>query len=204
MDHELFIKLFFHSPAIYPFHMDMYCINGYYLNQPQLSKKEISVEEVIEPTIEAALWKVAQQICNQSNVKMPKDFGSTRGWSDKALKIDADGRTITFSPADADLIEDLQKLPANEKIAIMNLSDEEMEAVISNAKTAAKNKIKTLLSKKWKYRETGDLLRMDDLIDKDYSLKSISDMMKKRTTTIEDYNTVLELFEGSNSWIYSE
>lgn len=198
MDTELFIKVFKHLPAIYPVgDSSFFLISGY-------SFDKINVTDVSEVSIYACLQKVALQICAQTDIKMPKDHTEEQSLREKPLNIMLNGRWATFSRENAMVIDTIVSLDPIEKIELVELTTDQMHEYLHNALGLAKTKLRGLLSKKWKWRTTGDLIGRDDLIDHRHSLQSITKMLTAKRTNIFDLNLAIDCFESDRTEVYCE
>lgn len=87
--------------------------------------------------------------------------------------IDSNDRTIIFTlpngkkcyigPNDQDFFEQLRNLPYQTKIKLMRITEEEMLCYIEEKKKSAIAFLKTLLDRRWYWRESGDRVILSDL-----------------------------------------
>lgn len=118
-----------------------------------------------------------------------------------------DGRKVTIGKYVVDFFERLQELPAFTKIQMMNLSAEEMTKYINDHKKTENKLLIELLQRKWYWRETGEEILVNEVINEDISFSLQTMLFKsksKRPYTLEQIKKLIDFFTGENKEVYNK
>lgn len=113
-----------------------------------------------------------------------------------------DGKIIYIGPLDLDFFYQLQKLPAETKIEMMNLSSSEMENSINHRRQIKKQQLLQHLSKRWAWRTTGDPYPANGLDTNEHCLairasyKEIVSKVLKDKVSNDIMDKMISFFEG--------
>lgn len=123
----------------------------------------------------------------------------------KPLVYVSKGTKVTIGINDVDFFEKLQCLPTHLKIHLMQLSETEMLAFISERKKSELNLLNDLFCKNWHWRSSGDPIDIHTHFD---SIGMTFYQLKKRCTSkrppiLPVIQEGIELLAGVNSEMYA-
>ncbi len=129
-----------------------------------------------------------------------KELGSEQGLDD--LHITIGGVKYVIQGYHRDFFEKLQKLPVAAKIQLMELTPKQLIQYTGEKKYAARQKVLSLLSKKWYWKDTGDEVEfmIDTIPSVSFSLREMQSKMR----SIDVLEKIIEFFEGTDREVYTK
>jgi len=128
------------------------------------------------------------------------ELGSQQALED--MYVTAGGKRYFIHGFHRGFFEQLQTLPATARIELMNLTPAQLTKYTGEKKYAAHQKVLSLLSKKWYWKDTGDKVEfmIDTIPSVSFSLREMQSKMRS-TETLEK---IIEFFEGIDREVYTK
>ena len=131
--------------------------------------------------------------------KEPTQIANTGAIDDFEIFTLPDGKKICIGKYDLDFFKQLQRLPAQTKIRMMQLTAAEMEESILESKNALASEAIRLLKSKWMWRETGDDFTLDQYVMEDHfgltiAPKDLLPRIKKGKVSDESLEKIIKYF----------
>lgn len=108
----------------------------------------------------------------------------------------------TIHPHHVDFFEKLRSLPVKHRIILMGLSVGEVRAYIGQEKHEMLAKVRYHLSKTWYWKETGELVDINEDTIPEVSF-TVKEMLSNRRS-IEVLEKIIEFFEGPDREVYTK
>lgn len=187
MSPEYFIQLFNHLPNIYPDDDNIgYCVRPY-------SFSGYDVPYCWNANIEAVLESVATNISKVTGITYLDTETSGADINDSFF--DWASIKVRVSKTDIGFLEQLWKLNPASKIAAMQLNETQLEEFLIESKQMLLKYVKQKLKKNWYFRESGEMVRMDNYLDKGgLTLEKIQKRIKSKTITRNELEYFVDLF----------
>lgn len=108
---------------------------------------------------------------------------------------------VRISPWAIDLLAQLHKLPFSTRLDLLNVNEVEARIYLNERLALESTELLGLLKVRWVYKETGDLMKLDDFFDYHGlgSIKKLRVDLKKSKVELEEVRRIKELFVGERS-----
>jgi hypothetical protein len=113
---------------------------------------------------------------------------------------------VGVSPFFQDFLEQLRELPLPLIVYLLNLSASNLEKYLKACRKALGEELKTAISKKYLYRETGEEVDLEDVFQANYniSFEAVSAKLKRGVLSAEDLEKYLYPFRAQSEIYVNE
>lgn len=170
-----------------------------YFRTGKLRSWLLSGEPHTSEMIEKAINEIENLVYN-----IPTEIEAQHDAEDRdVIYTSRNGKKYIVSPLSHGFVEMMQSAPADVKMKIIRLTEDEIEQEIFNKKQYLIKWIKDLLRKKWYWRATGDKAFFDpEFMPLQLSIPKIKYRLDKCLFTISELEQIIEFFVGDRSEIY--
>ena len=167
----------------------------HYCNTCNKKRFEKNMEKVFSSGPGKQKWKCLNN-CNEIKQTLSDSIIlQTESTGEPEIYSFLDGTKITIGKGSIDFFNKLIKLPADKKIFLMEISENEMELFILKEKEKKRAIIKKLFSKKYIYSSTGEDAPKNDIFEYMIPIKNFKGNIKN--STIEEMNIIIEAYNTS-------
>ena len=127
---------------------------------------------------------------------------------EEVIRFKIKGEKCYFKGFEANLINDLKKLPPENRIQLMHLSEKDCLEYFKKRRKNYREYALEILSKKWYWRETGDRFTLGnsecEFIEGHPTYQKVKYMVKKDQLSIETLSKIIDFFTKDFSELYTK